>query len=297
MPIYYPDILDQRTAARTFTYGDKDVMLYALGIGLGGDPMDEKELPFVYERGLKVVPTAATVLAAGGGGSRPVAGAADPTLPPGHRPSQINFLMMVHGEQKVELHKPLPTSGTFTAEGRTVGAWDKGEGKGAVVVNETTWTDEKGEKAATLTGSMFARGDGGFGGPTEGQPEPHQVPSRAADLSVDISTRPDQALLYRLNGDRNPLHADPEFASRAGFPRPILHGLCTYGVTCRAVLQHILDYDADQILSHQVRFSSPVFPGETITVDLWKDGKQISFEARVQSRNVTVIRNGLTVLR
>ena len=297
MPIYYPDILDQRTAARTFTYGDKDVMLYALGIGLGGDPMDEKELPFVYERGLKVVPTAATVLAAGGGGSRPVAGAADPTLPPGHRPSQINFLMMVHGEQKVELHKPLPTSGTFTAEGRTVGAWDKGEGKGAVVVNETTWTDEKGEKTATLTGSMFARGDGGFGGPTEGQPEPHQVPSRAADLSVDISTRPDQALLYRLNGDRNPLHADPEFASRAGFPRPILHGLCTYGVTCRAVLQHLLDYDADQILSHQVRFSSPVFPGETITVDLWKDGKQISFEARVQSRNVTVIRNGLTVLR
>ena len=298
MPIYYPDILQQRTAARTFTYGDKDVMLYALGIGLGADPMNETELPFVYERGLKVVPTAATVLAAAGGGGRARAAAGDDAPnPPGFRVSQLNFLMVVHGEQKVELHKPLPTSGTFTAEGRTVGAWDKGEGKGAVVVNETTWTDEKGEKAVTLTGSMFARGDGGFGGPTEGQPEPHTVPTRSPDLSVDISTRPDQALLYRLNGDRNPLHADPEFARRAGFPRPILHGLCTYGLTCRAVLQAITDYDPEQILSHQVRFSSPVFPGELITVDLWRDGKAISFEARVKDRGVTVIKNGLTVLR
>jgi acyl dehydratase len=218
-------------------------------------------------------------------------------LPEGHRPSQINFLLMVHGEQKVELHKPLPAFGTFTAEGRTVGAWDKGKDKGAVVVNETTWTDEKGEKVATLTGSMFARGDGGFGGPTEGQPEPHATPTRAPDLSVDIATRPDQALLYRLNGDRNPLHSDPEFAKRAGFPRPILHGLCTYGITCRAVLQAVVDYDAEQILSHQVRFSAPVFPGDTITVDLWKDAKQISFEARVKDRGVTVIKNGLTVLR
>src|SRR5580658_11114917 len=138
MPIYYPDILEQRTAARTFTYGDKDVMLYALGIGLGADPMNETELPFVYERGLKVVPTAATVLAAGGGGGRARAAAQEAAAnQPGFRVSQLNFLMVVHGEQKVELHKPLPTTGTFTAEGRTLGAWDKGEGKGAVVVNET----------------------------------------------------------------------------------------------------------------------------------------------------------------
>jgi acyl dehydratase len=295
MPIFYPDILDQRTAARTFTYGDKDVMLYALGIGLGADPMNETELPFVYERGLKVVPTAATVLASNN--NRAAEGRPAPQLPEGHRQSQMNFVMMVHGEQKVELHKPLPTSGTFTAESRTVGAWDKGEGKGAVVANETVWTDEKGEKAATLTMSMFYRGDGGFGGPTEGQPEPHATPTRAPDLTVDVSTRPDQALLYRLNGDRNPLHSDPEFAKRAGFPRPILHGLCTYGLTCRAVLQAITDYDADQILSHQVRFSSPVFPGETISVDLWRDGKAISFEAKIKDRGVTVIRNGLTMLR
>ncbi|MFI4976636.1 MAG: MaoC/PaaZ C-terminal domain-containing protein [Caulobacterales bacterium] len=296
MPIYYPDILDQRTAARTFTYGDKDVMLYALGIGLGADPMNETELAFVYEKNLKVVPTAATVLAAGMGRAAR-AGAEAPKMPSGHRASEINFLMVVHGEQKVELHKPLPSWGTFTAEGRTVGAFDKGKDKGAVIVNETVWTDEKGEKVATLTGSTFARGDGGFGGPSDGAPEPHPTPTRPADLSVDFATAPGQALLYRLNGDRNPLHSDPDVARRAGFPRPILHGLCTYGITCRAVLQAITDFDPDQIKSHQVRFSAPVFPGDVITVDLWRDGKDISFEARVKARNVTVIKNGLTVLR
>lgn len=293
MAIFYPDILQQRTAAREFSYGDKDVMLYALGVGMGRDPMDETELAFVYEKNLKVVPTAATVLAAG---LRGRVGPA-PEMPPGHRQSQINFLMVVHGEQKVELHKPLPASGTFTAEGRTIGAYDKGPGKGAVIINETVWTDEKGEKVATLTGSTFARGDGGFGGPSEGAPEPHVVPTRAPDLSVDIETREDQALLYRLNGDRNPLHSDPEVAKRAGFDRPILHGLCTYGITCRAVLQAITGFDPDQIYSHQARFSAPVFPGDTITVDLWKDGKEISFEARVKARGATVIKNGLTVLR
>ena len=292
MPIHYPDILDQRTAARTFSFDQKDVMLYALGIGLGADPMDAEELKFVYERDLKVVPTAATVLAAGarGGGQ-----AAD--TPPGHRPSQINFLMVVHGEQKIELHRPLPTSGSFTTEGRTIGAYDKGEGKGAVLINETVWTNEAGEKVATLTGSTFARGDGGFGGPSEGAPAPHPTPARPADVSLDFATRPDQALLYRLNGDRNPLHSDPEVAAKAGFPRPILHGLCTYGLTCRAILQGITGYDPEPILSHQARFSAPVFPGDIVTVDLWRDGKDIAFEARVKARGATVIKNGLTVLR
>lgn len=293
MPIYYPDILEQKTEPRTFTYGDKDVMLYALGIGMGRDPMDERELPFVYEKGLKVVPTAATVLAAG---ARRAAG---PTADqkPGLRVSELNRVMIVHGEQKVELHKPLPATGSFTATSRTVGAYDKGKEKGAVIVNETVWTDETGEKVATLTGSTFARGDGGFGGPSEGAPEPHPVPSRKPDLSVPFDTRPDQALIYRLNGDRNPLHSDPDFARRAGFPRPILHGLCTYGITCRAILQEMVDYDSDRILSHQARFSAPVFPGDTITVDLWKDGDVVSFEARVLDRGATVIRNGKTVLR
>jgi acyl dehydratase len=293
MPIYYPDILEQKTEPRTFAYGDKDVMLYALGIGIGRDPMDDRELPFVYEKDLKVVPTAATVLAAGAGRRA----AQNVEQKPGLRVSQLNYLMVVHGEQKVELHKPLPVTGSFTATSHTIGAFDKGKDKGAVVVNETVWTDDKGEKVATLTGSTFARGDGGFGGPSDGAPEPHIVPTRKPDISVPIETRADQALLYRLNGDRNPLHSDPDVAKRAGFPRPILHGLCTYGITCRAVLQEICDYDPAQILSHQARFSAPVFPGDTVTVDLWKDGEVVSFEARVLDRGATVIRNGKTVLR
>ncbi|MBV9993592.1 MAG: MaoC family dehydratase N-terminal domain-containing protein [Caulobacteraceae bacterium] len=298
MPIYYPDILEQKTEPRTFSYGDKDVMLYALGIGMGADPLDEKELPFVYEVGLKVVPTAVTVLASAGGGSRAaVAEGARRANPPNFRISDPNFLLVLHGEQKVEIHKPLPISGTFTVTGRTLGAWDKGKDKGAVIVNEMVWTDQAGEKAVTLTGTTFARGDGGFGGPSEGAPVPHPTPSRAPDLSVDFPTLPNQALLYRLNGDRNPVHSDPGVARLAGFSRPILHGLCTYGLTCRAVLQEICDYDPDRILSHQVRFSSPVYPGETVTVDLWRDGVEISFEARVKARGATVIKNGLCVLR
>jgi acyl dehydratase len=234
------------------------------------------------------------VLAAG---ARARAGAPAADNPPGHRVSQLNFLMVVHGEQKVELHKPLPATGTFTAEGRTVGAFDKGEGKGAVVINETIWTDEAGDKVATLTGSTFARGDGGFGGPSDGAPQPHETPTRKPDLSLDLTTRPNQALIYRLNGDRNPLHSDPESAKRSGFDRPILHGLCTYGITCRAILQAITDFDPAQILSHEARFSAPVIPGDTITVDMWRDGKVISFTARVQERGATVIKNGKTVLR
>ena len=291
MPIFYPDILDQRAAPRTFSFEEKDVMLYALGVGMGADPLDAEELRFVYERDLKVVPTAATVLAAA---ARETAAA--PDMPPGHRPSRINFLMVVHGEQKIELHRPLPTSGSFTTTSRTIGAYDTGEGKGAVLFNETVWTNEAGDKIATLTGSTFARGDGGFGGPNQGAPVPHPTPTRPADLSLDFATRPDQALLYRLNGDRNPLHSDPEVAAKAGFPRPILHGLCTYGLTCRAILRGITGYDPEPILSHQARFSAPVFPGDTVTVDLWRDGKEIAFEARVKERGVTVIKNGLTML-
>lgn len=282
MPIAYPEILSLTSEAQPYSWTDKDTMLYALGIGMGSDPMNTDELPFVYESGLKAVPTQATTVAWGAG--------------PGIGKMGINFLLVVHGEQKVEFHKPLPTEASILATSRVIGAYDKGD-KGAVIYNETVLADAKtGEKIATLTGSTFARGDGNFGGPSEGAPEPHEVPTRAPDLSVDIPTRPDQALIYRLSGDRNPLHSDPKIAAAAGFPRPILHGLCTYGITCRAVLQEYCGFDPAKIKSHQVRFSSPVFPGETITVDMWKDGDVVSFEARVKSRGVTVVRNGKTQL-
>jgi acyl dehydratase len=292
MPIFYPDILQQTTPARKFTYGQRDVMLYALSIGLGADPLDERELPFVYENALKVVPTAATVLSMDARD-----GQRSPEVPAGLRLSTLDMNKVLHGEQAIELHRPLPPTGTFYVTSRVVGAYDKGAKKGAIVIKETTWTGEQGVAVATLTHSAFARGDGGFGGPSVGAPEPHPNPARAPDFSVDIPTRPDQALLYRLNGDYNALHADPATAAQSGFPKPILHGLCTYGLTCRAVLQTIADYDSNAILSHQVRLSAPVFPGETVTVDLWQDGRVVSFEARVKARDTVVIRNGKTVLR
>jgi len=283
MAISYPDILDIKSVPQTREWTDRDTMLYALGIGMGSDPMNEAELPFVFEAGLKGVPTMATCMAWGGGPSAGLMG--------------INFMLVVHGEQKVEIHKPLPTECIVELDGRVLGAWDKGAGKGAVIVVETTMKDKKnGELLATLTSSIFARGDGGFGGPAEGAPEPHQVPDRAPDVSLDFPTTENQALIYRLSGDRNPLHADPNFAKMAGFPRPILHGLCTYGITCRAVLQAYADMDPAKIKSHAIRFSSPVFPGETVTVDLWRDGDVVSFEARVKERGVTVAKNGKSEL-
>jgi acyl dehydratase len=282
MPIAYPDILDLKAEGQSFTWTDRETMLYALGIGMGADPMDEIELPFVYERDLKTVPTLATVVAWGAG--------------PGVGKMGINFLMVVHGAQKVELHRPMPTAAHITADSRVLGAYDKGP-KGAVIVTETVLKEEDSSiKIATLTSSIFARGDGGFDGPADGAPEPHEVPARAPDQSIDLTTRPDQALLYRLCGDRNPLHSNPEVAKMAGFPRPILHGLCTYGLTCRAILRTYAEYQPERIKSHEARFSSPVFPGEIVTVDLWRDGDVVSFEARVKARNATVIKNGMTVL-
>jgi len=282
MPIAYPEILSLTGEPFSARYTDRETMLYALGVGMGADPMNEKELPFVYENGLKALPTMATVIAWGAGGLVGKMG--------------INYLMVVHGEQKVEIHKPLPADADIEAATRVLGVFDKGAGKGAVIYTETVITEAGGAKLATLLSSTFARGDGGFGGPSEGAPEPHAVPNRPHDSACALATRPDQALIYRLSGDRNPLHSDPNIAKMAGFPRPILHGLCSYGVACRAVLQTYADYDPARIKHFDVRFSAPVFPGETIETRMWKDGDVISFECVVLERGVTVIKNGRCVL-
>lgn len=285
MPINYPDVLKLKTEGVPYSWSDREVMLYALGIGMGNDPLDEKELLFVNEgyftkKPLKVVPTFASVCVWGAN--------------PGH--IELNRVMSVDGERDITFHKPMPATAKVYADSRVAGVYDKGKDKGAVIRHQTVLKNEKGEELATLVASRFARGDGGFGGPSEGQPEPHKVPTRSPDKTVDITTRPDQALVYRLCGDRNPLHSDPEFARRAGFPAPILHGMCTYGITCRGVLQTFADYDPAAFKRHAARFSSPVFPGDTVTMDLWKDGNVVSFEARVTARNVTVVRNGRTEL-
>ncbi len=285
MPIDYDKVMALKNVGQTYSWTDREVMLYAYGIGMGADPMDQKELSFVNEgyftpRELKVVPTYASVAAWGASAGE----------------TGVNRLMVVDGERDITFHKPLPVAANITADSSILGVFDKGKDKGAVLLRKTVLRNESGEDLATLIASQFARGDGGFGGPSEGQPEPHPIPKRAPDMVVDIPTRPDQALVYRLCGDRNPLHSDPEFAKKAGFDRPILHGMCTYGLSCRAVLQTYADYDPLAFRQHATRFSAPVFPGETVSFDLWKDGNVVSIEGRVKSRNVTVIRNGKTVL-
>lgn len=287
MAINYEHIMSLKSEGTETSYTDRETMLYALGIGFGRDPFNEDELHFVYEgvndpKYLKTVPTMATVLQWGGGAMRD---------------SGINYLMVVHGEQRIALHRPLPSSGTIIADERIIGAFDKGAGKGAVIVSEKK-IRLKGtnEPLVTLVSSTFARGDGGFGGPTTGAPEPHPIPERKPDDTFEASILKDQAFVYALSGDRNPLHRDPKIAKAAGFPAPIIHGLCTYGTTCRAIITNMLNYDAAQITGYDVRFSSPVYPGETVLLDVWKDGNVISFRARLKERDVVAINNGKCTL-
>jgi len=213
-------------------------------------------------------------------------------------PLNLDMTLVLHGEQRLTVHTPLPPSGVLICDSRVVDVLDKGAGKGALVYTETVVRLD-GEAAPLLTvgGTIFARGDGGFGGPAGPTPEVHQVPERAPDFRHITQTRADQALLYRLNGDRNPLHADPAVATSAGFPVPILHGLCSYAIACRAVLASVCDYDPAKIASFDVRFTSPVYPGETIATEIWVDGEVISFRCRVEERGVTSINNGKCILR
>jgi acyl dehydratase len=290
MPIDYDDMMQSGASGLRARYDEKDVMLYALGVGFGRDPLDEKELPFVYENnGLKVVPTFASVINRG---------EAPPQAQRMPQKSEINFAMVVDGERRITIHKPLPSKCEVIAEERFLDILDKGEGKGAVLIQERVVREAaSNDKLFTIVSSIFARGDGGFGGHAQGGPEPHAVPERAPDLIEECDTRADQALLYALSGDRNPLHRDPAFAKMLGFPRPILHGLCSYGTACRAVLSTVGEYRPERIRQFDVRFSKPVFPGETLVVELWQDGGTISWRASVKERPGTVVlNNGLCQL-
>lgn len=277
----YPEIMALHREVR-FEWSRKDVMLYALGIGMPSDPLDERELRFVYERDLLAMPSF-IVTPVFNDGLGDLVG--------------YDYGQVLHGEHSFTLYRPVPVEGRGTARLRMVQAWDKGPGRGAVFADEAQLTlDGEDTPFASVVTTAFARANGGFGGLREPQPAPHAIPSRAPDRTIEILTDRRQALLYRQSGDANPLHVDPQAARAAGFPEPILHGLCSYALCLRAVLANYCDYDPTPVRHHSVRFSAPVFPGETLAIDHWRDGAIVSFEARVVERGLTVIRNGKTVL-
>lgn len=265
------------------SWDERDVMIYALGLGMPSDPFDERQLVYVYEKNLAILPTFLSSLILG---KTAIAYAG------------LDYARVLHGEQAVTVHKPIPTRGEALVRSRFLGAWDKGPAKGAVVVDIShLYLGEDDEPFATVVNTAFGRAEGGFGGPAEGQPAPHPIPARSPDSTVTLPTLRQQALLYRQTGDLNPLHVDPAAARAVGFPEPILHGLCTYGICQRAVLGAYADFAPDSLHEIAVRFAGVVFPGDSIRVDMWRDGSVISFEAFVDERNAMVIGNGKAVLR
>ncbi|MGI4815274.1 MAG: MaoC/PaaZ C-terminal domain-containing protein [Janthinobacterium lividum] len=281
----YKKVRAWRSAEVRHTYTAKDTMLYALGLGIGKEPLDPAQLRFVYEKDLLAIPSFASVLASPGFWMRE------------REDLKINFYKLVHGEQHVRMHAPLPASGTLASVSNVSRIVDKGADKGALMHVEKHLTDAAtGQAIATVESVLFLRGDGGFTNAedTGDAPAPAMpsVPEGAPDLLLDLPTRPEAALIYRLSGDVNPLHADPEFAKKAGFPKPILHGLATYGMVCYGIIKSFCDNDPARLKSIGARFSSPVFPGETIRLEAWRKGSELLFRARVVERDVVVISHG-----
>ncbi|MDR5804877.1 MaoC/PaaZ C-terminal domain-containing protein [Caballeronia sp. LZ001] len=272
----------------TQSYTERDTILYALGIGFGDDPVHPGHLRHVVEGELRTVPSMATVLA------KPDRWATDPR-------TGIDFVKLVHGEQEIVMHRPIPAAGTLRARSQIGAICDKGAGKGAVVEVSRELRDTDGVLYANVRQTVFLRGDGGYsqhGGTSDEPPAPlPAAPTAPPDLEVDLATLEQSALIYRLSGDLNPLHSNPETARKAGFPRPILHGLCTYGMAARAAMQVLCEYDGARIRRLAARFSSPVFPGETIRFRLWRhtDGT-FQLDASVPERNTTVLSHGVIEL-
>jgi acyl dehydratase len=277
MPIN-PDAVGTTSEPVENSWTSKDCILYALGVGAGVIDPTGFELEFTTENSIDVtqraLPTYAVVAAFGMGTAMRSIGSFNPA-------------MLVHGEQSVELHAPLPVEGRISTVSTITGVYDKGSG--AVVTSESVSSDASTGKAMfTNRTSIFIRGEGGWGG-DRGPSGKAEAPDRSPDHEVTYQTRADQALLYRLSGDRNPLHSDPNFAKMGGFDRPILHGLCTYGFTGRALLHTLCGSDADRFVSMSGRFSKPVYPGDALTVSMWElGGGEAYFRTATENGDVVI---------
>jgi acyl dehydratase len=283
MPIDYQTLLGTTLADVPVSYEEQDVMLYAIGVGLGADPLDRSELRFVSELdGLQTLPTFASMVV-------PDTIVAE---------SGVDLTNMLHRSQSLDIFRPLPVAANLLANQRVVSVADRGKKLGAEIELDTELRLARDDTVIChATSRVIARSDGGFGGDPPQKRIRHRMPNREPDLVCDLPTRPDQALLFRLTGDFNPLHADPETARKAGFDRPILHGRCTHGIACHAILKTVCDYDFTLIAGFDVRFSSPVYPGDVITTEMWQDGNVISFHCKVHERGAIVINGGRCTLK
>jgi acyl dehydratase len=267
---------------RTHAYSEKDTILYALGLGYGSAPGDPRHLRFLLEDRLLTVPSLCNVIA------QPFMWVKEPRF-------ELNWIKLLHGEQRFEVHQPLPAAGSLTSRCRVLSVEDKGEGRGVVIHFEKTLWDPSATLMATIRSAYFLRGDGGKGGFGEHPAPPAATPDRAPDRAIEIPTLPQSALIYRLSGDVNPIHADPEAAREAGFERPILHGLCTLGIATRAAIEAYADAAPERLAGLSLRFSRPVYPGETIVTEFFETGDQIQFRARVG--DVVVLDRGSLLLK
>lgn len=280
MPLNYENVINCRIPEVVQQLTKRDTIIYALGVGLGGHPCDRNELRFVYEEDLQALPTMAIILGYPGPWHA-------------HPGTGITRSHTVHGEQGFAIHRALPVEGAITGRTRVTGVIDKGRDRGALVTTVTDVRDKTtGDLICALTSTTFCRADGGFGGPAGPAKPPHPVPNAAPQEVCDLPTLPQAALIFRLSGDYNPLHADPAYAAKAGFKMPILHGRCIFSIVGHAILRTCCGYDPARFKSMEGRFSSPVYPGETIRTEMWRDGTIVTFRATVPARGVTVLNNG-----
>jgi len=289
MPIDPKQASGQSLGVTEAAYGPRDVILYHLGLGAGAAATDAKELEYTYEGSLKVLPSFAVVA----GQTNPQGGQDQRGFDdiPG---LSFDLAMLLHGEEEIVLHQPLPTKARIRTETRIGDIYDKG--KAALVIMEGDTQDASGAPLYSTRSSLFIRGEGGFGG--EAGPEAGNTrPERAPDGVVERATLPQQALLYRLTGDMNPLHADPAFAAKAGFEAPIIHGLCSYGVACKAIVDEVLDGDVARVAGYSARFAGVFFPGETYEIAYWNEGDEIRLQATCKERQAPVLSNAAIRLR